>query len=92
MNEEWNKLEVEKEEEDAEVEGISAEEREAERSKLKDLGVEDKSKSGWSMLANLTEEGSEERSKLKERQAMDDVDKKDSSLLFSSFSKKENED
>jgi hypothetical protein len=92
MSEERNKLEVEEEEEGVEVEGISAEERQAERSKLKDLGVEDKSKSGWSMLANLTEEGSEERSKLKERQAMDDVDKKDSSLLFSSFSKKENED
>ena len=74
-------------EEELEDEGLSAEERAAERDKLKEIGVEDKSKTGWSMLANLTDESSEESVKLKEHKKKDDIDKKDSSLLFSSFSK-----
>lgn len=83
---------MEEDEEEFEDEGMSAEERDVERSKLKEMGVEDKSKTGWSMLANLTDNSSEESVKLKEKQKKDDVDKKDSSLLFSSFSKPPEED
>ena len=80
------------EDEEFEEDGLSAEEREAEKAKLKEMGVEDKSKAGWSMLANLTDESSEESAKLKEHKRKDDIDKKDSSLLFSSFSKAPEED
>ncbi len=43
-----------------EEEGISKEEVDKEREKLKELDLEDKSKAGWDLLANLTKKKKED--------------------------------
>ncbi len=43
-----------------EEEGISKEEVDKEREKLKELDLEDKSKAGWDLLVNLTKKKKED--------------------------------